>query len=309
MGAEAVGGMEYPTLITTRVNRLHRLPPLRWGCSLEAVTVHEVAHQYAYALVASDETEQPWLDEGLATYLQVQVMKDAATDGLLSCPLRPEPWVEQRVRMTRQRAQLRPDRPGWEAVDRRHAFLEAYTLPALGLASAEHMLDEGALLRGLRRYVATARWRHATPDLLRESLEAEADRSLDWLFDDLLGRGELPDWAVSGVDPSPVSGSQGPWTVVLVRRGEVQAPVIVEMERADGVVERWEWDGAARHHRQTIAAGAPPVRVEVDPDASWAVEISRENNLWTAGDRAASRGRWWLERWIRWAAGAVGPWS
>lgn len=309
MGAEAVGGMEYPTLITTRTNRLHRSPPLAWLCALEGVTVHEVAHQYFYGLVASDETELPWLDEGLTTFVTARCLEDAVEAGLLACPLRPDPWAVDRVRLAMASARFAPGRPGWEAADRRHAFLEAYTLPALALRSAEGVIGTGPLLRGLRRYVDSARWQHGTPERLRASVENEAGSSMAWLFEGVLGRGELPDWAVVGVAPRRLDRSQGPWTAVLARTGQLQAPVTVEVERADGAVERWLWDSVDRELRRVISDGAPPVRVELDPDQVWGVEASREDNLWTAEDVTIDRGRWWLERCLRWAAAVVAPWS
>ncbi|MEJ2433700.1 MAG: M1 family metallopeptidase, partial [Pseudolabrys sp.] len=56
--AAAAGGMEYPTLITT--GGPWYLGYL--GRGVEAVTVHELAHQWFYGLVATDEQAWPFLD-------------------------------------------------------------------------------------------------------------------------------------------------------------------------------------------------------------------------------------------------------
>lgn len=62
--------MEYPTLITA------------WGAEdktpdqeLERVVVHEIGHQYFYGLVASNEFEEAWLDEGFTSYAEDKVME------------------------------------------------------------------------------------------------------------------------------------------------------------------------------------------------------------------------------------------
>jgi len=63
-GGRGAGGMEYPTLITAGTRWLAP----SWRHEPESVTVHEFGHQYWYGLVASNEFEEAWLDEGLTTY-------------------------------------------------------------------------------------------------------------------------------------------------------------------------------------------------------------------------------------------------
>lgn len=82
-GADAAGGMEYPTLVTagTRIDS----PPetLR----PEGVTVHEIGHQWFMNLFASDETTEAWLDEGLTTYFTGNALALAYGPGMRSTTL------------------------------------------------------------------------------------------------------------------------------------------------------------------------------------------------------------------------------
>ena len=69
-GARAAGGMEYPTLFTAGTSRftspsMHRP---------EGVTVHEAGHQFWYGLVGNNEYEAAWLDEGLNSYTDSEVL-------------------------------------------------------------------------------------------------------------------------------------------------------------------------------------------------------------------------------------------
>ncbi|HEY7574514.1 MAG TPA: M1 family metallopeptidase, partial [Thermoanaerobaculia bacterium] len=70
-GASGAGGMEYPTLITAGT-ALHAPISLQ---DPEEVTVHETGHQFLYGLIANNEFEEPWLDEGVNTYLTDRVLK------------------------------------------------------------------------------------------------------------------------------------------------------------------------------------------------------------------------------------------
>ena len=58
------GGMEYPGLILIQ----RALFGQENDTNLEIVAVHEVAHQWWYAVVGSDQYYQPWQDEALAEY-------------------------------------------------------------------------------------------------------------------------------------------------------------------------------------------------------------------------------------------------
>lgn len=66
-------GMEYPMLFT--VSSAWFLP--RFYQSTEEIAVHEFGHQYWYGLVATNEFEEPWLDEGINSYVTRRVMDRA----------------------------------------------------------------------------------------------------------------------------------------------------------------------------------------------------------------------------------------
>src|SRR3984893_13420042 len=71
----AVGGMEYPTLITGGTAWWE---PAWFNFGLPVTVAHEFGHQYWYGMVASNEFEEPWLDEGINTYSEGKVMNAIA---------------------------------------------------------------------------------------------------------------------------------------------------------------------------------------------------------------------------------------
>ncbi len=64
------GGMEYPTLITCGAS----WGLGRWAKYQEIVTIHEFVHQYFQGILASNEFENSWLDEGFTQYLEGRIM-------------------------------------------------------------------------------------------------------------------------------------------------------------------------------------------------------------------------------------------
>lgn len=64
------GGMEYPTLVTA-----FGADDTTPGYDLERTVVHEIGHQYFYGMVASNEFEEAWLDEGFTSYAEDKLME------------------------------------------------------------------------------------------------------------------------------------------------------------------------------------------------------------------------------------------
>lgn len=68
-------GIEYPGV----VNLANNLYADRSG-TLLSVVAHEVAHQWSFNLVGSDQIEEPWLDEALAQYLTLLYHREYAAE-------------------------------------------------------------------------------------------------------------------------------------------------------------------------------------------------------------------------------------
>ncbi len=66
----AAGGMEYTTIFTA--GTIWGLPE---GIHMpELVTIHEFGHSYFMGILATNEFEEPWMDEGMNTYWEGRIM-------------------------------------------------------------------------------------------------------------------------------------------------------------------------------------------------------------------------------------------
>ena len=73
--AGEAGGMEYPTFITA--DSVKDLKPDTTGSYLlDFVTIHEFGHGYFYGILASNEFEEPMLDEGLNQYWDLRMLRE-----------------------------------------------------------------------------------------------------------------------------------------------------------------------------------------------------------------------------------------
>jgi hypothetical protein len=155
----------------------------------------------------------------------------------------------------------------WEYMDGRSYGQNSYARTAASLRTLEALVGEETLLRGLRRYVDTYRYRHPTPrDLFATLTEvaAEADRpALGRLLATLFERADTVDYGVEALDVldfddddhgahddkprDPLAPKRLPESTVLLRRhGDGRLPVEVLVRFEDGSERRvrWELDGS-----------------------------------------------------------------
>ena len=281
---DAVGeanGMEYPTLITC--GTVYMLP--RWARLLELVTIHEFGHQYFYGMLASNEFEEAWLDEGVTSYLETRIMDEAYGPGsVLDLPgLRISDGGVQRLAYTK----VAPSRGALftNAWEYRHGDYgkASYSKPATVLRTLEHYLGWETMQRFLQTYYQRWRFRHPTTRDLQDVAEDVAGEDLDWFFDQYVYGTAVVDYAVDRfrVIP-PEDGEEAPSRyraeVRVERRGDGVFPQTVRVRFADGTVDEAAWDGEAVWETFAFEGAAPPVEAAIDPDDHVWLDVNRLNN-------------------------------
>jgi hypothetical protein len=323
-GAEEAGGMEYPTFITTGAGNLDAYAPFAWSPDIEAVAVHEFGHQYFQGLLASNEFEQAWLDEGLNTYAEVSCMTaiadgDLAPDFLHLVSF----WGQQRLAVGAASLPVTIDRPAWTYRQRWRYFLASYSKTGVAMRTIQGLIGPEAMARGMRAYAERFRFRHPTGDDLQAVLSEVSDTDLGWFFEQAIRGDATPDWAVLAVRQRHVGratgmewdgaswreieapeddGDEPPETqnelwaieVDLARHGDLVGPVTVELTWDDGSTERRLWDSAARWERWRLEDSRRLEQVVVDPDAAWALETRRADNYWRESPARPRDPLWWL---------------
>jgi aminopeptidase N len=147
---------------------------------LETLVVHEVAHQWWYNQVGSDQTAHPWLDEGLAEfsmYFYFLGRKGAPA----AEALRRQRW-EAAVQTVVGRGLDAPIGKPVAAYSRDNYETIIYAKGALFFAALRDEMGEKAFQKLLRTYVERYRWRIATPTDFRLLAEEVAGRELGALF-------------------------------------------------------------------------------------------------------------------------------
>ena len=168
-------GMEFPGL-----NLIGSQAYNKYLTDLETLVVHEVAHQWWYNQVGSDQTQSPWLDEGLAEFSMYFYFLGRHGQPAADL-LRRQRW-EAAVAAHAQRGLDAPI--GRSVLEYKRDAYETiiYGKGALFFATLRDELGEKAFQKLLRTYVERYRWRIATPTEFRLLAEEVAGRELGALF-------------------------------------------------------------------------------------------------------------------------------
>lgn len=187
------GGMEYPGLVTVSGKTKKEL---------EYYITHELIHQWFYGRLATNEREEPWLDEGLthyytSRYLLEKYGKDYYT-GLLPS------FLSRKLNGTLQQHLL-------ALQSRRGAYdnsigsvvnygLHAYVRPGQAFRFLEDYLGTDVFDKVLQDFYADWNGSHPNTKDLQTAFEKETKQPLDWFFEELLQSDKLIDYCIHDID-------------------------------------------------------------------------------------------------------------
>src|SRR5262245_55980657 len=234
------GGMEYPTFITAGTS---------WRAGRdqnpEEVIVHEFGHQFWYGLVASNEFEESWLDEGFNTYSTARVLKTAyganvvpfafAGIKLFYFPIDvPHPY-EDRVLTLQVKFNDPILTPAWKFYDQFSYGLNSYPRTDLTLSTLERYLGEDLMARVMREYQQKWRYRHPASQDFFDTVNRVTGQDFTWFFDQFVkGVGTL-DYEIAEINSERQEQDATYENEISVRRvGEAWFPVDMLFTLEDG---------------------------------------------------------------------------
>ena len=160
--------MEYPTFITAGTHALLDYWPFDGIRAPEEVTVHEFGHQFWQGLVANNEFEEAWLDEGFNSYSTGKILElgygvDATFVSLPGLRLNEVDSIRLQNNPNRAFDTLR--QPAWSYYERRRLRLQRLRQARARAAHARGHLgdpDHGARDAHVSRALALRPSRRAT---------------------------------------------------------------------------------------------------------------------------------------------------
>ena len=259
------GGMEYPMLTLVGGTRT--------PASLFRVTFHEVAHVWYPMLVASNEHESGWMDEGLVSLLSEDANEAYWADEAI--PVYP-PYYHRVAGTGQEREMMRPSEQFPRTGSARRAAL--YGKPVVMLRTLREIVGEERFWTALREY--TQRWthRHPEPYDFFNTFEDVLDEDLDWFWSSIFFETWTMDHAIAGVDTGPNAVR-----VDVADQDLLPMPAVVRVTYRDGrteeqVVPVEHWLAGATTAELLFPGGAVE-QIELDSRRQFP-DLNRENDVW-----------------------------
>jgi aminopeptidase N len=190
---EMSGGMEYPmiTLITS---------PDATDEYLDGVITHEVGHNWLYGMLASNERNHAWMDEGINTYFQFRYEAEKyRTNSVfgkqLPAELKDKSASEFQMLIYNALSKIPMespiDRPASEFSNKEDYGLIEYLKTSVWMYLMELDLGRENLDRAVKVYFNTWKFRHPYPEDFQSILEKEMNKNMTPYFELLKKKGNL----------------------------------------------------------------------------------------------------------------------
>ncbi|MFW5793260.1 MAG: M1 family metallopeptidase [Bacteroidota bacterium] len=212
---------------------------------LERVLAHEIIHNWFYGILAFNEREHPWLDEGFTSYFDNRYIEKyhpnrklageiAGTWFAHNLNINHYPYAKENELNVNTLARLNIDKPpalSSEELDMMNYFSMAYSKAATSIKHLEKYLGTENFDRIIKIFYENWKFKHPYPDDLKNTFEKESNKNLSWFFDDLIGSTKKLNYKAKSLKNT---GNQ--YIVSIKNKGRIAAPIPVSAMKENKIM-------------------------------------------------------------------------
>ena len=310
------GFMEYPTYITG--GAFYSFP--KGIRSMESLIVHEFSHQYFMQILANNEKEAPWLDEGFVTFYEDCVMEDwygsSSLIDLLGYKVGNSSLTRNEYASMSNKRASPITTVGYKFIGDYKGTI--YSKTATVLQTLKRYLGAEHFDEMIKGYFEKNKFTHPRKaDFVNVVKEAFAKHpntlsvSIDQFLIDALDESKVVDYSVANVG-STLSGDKDEdgnalyhnWSN-LERKGDFVVPVELRWYWTDGTITDQVWDGKDPMHGIYKLSTKQLQAIEIDPERKLFLDIDFNNNSYTLEPdkggiwKYATRSIYWVQNIIQ----------
>ena len=223
------GGTEYPMLAMI-LGRRPAVKGISKGYSVLTLAIHEIMHNWWYAVVANDENRNAWLDEGFALFFQHEYTDHLNGAGQSGSRSMQECY--ERLLPPAQLNALEPMSTPSDYFDANWGYdVVAYHKGAIFLNQLKYILGEQPFWNGIKKYYSNWQFKHPDGDDFIHCMELASGIQLKWYLDLWTRTTKSIDYAIGTIN------RDGPSTVIqLLRKGNMPMPIDLRITLKNGAV-------------------------------------------------------------------------
>ena len=271
------GGMEYPMIVMD-------------SSPSEGLICHEVGHIYFYGMLANNELDEAWMDEGFTTfqegwyeqthYGEQGYPRRSRRISKLEKLLSPSPSGRERkiMRLVDYTTSGYNEPLSLPAYKYKGGYqINAYTKGSTFFEMLKYVVGDSVWDRIAHEYFARWKFKHVNEQRFKQVCEDVSGMDLDWFFEEWLHKTVNVDYKLDGVKKVRMSDSLWKTIVKITRKDEGIMPVEVLLTAANGQSFRKRWDGKDRSGILEFQTRTKPEKVLLDPD-DMILDKNRLNN-------------------------------
>lgn len=310
------GFMEYPTYITG--GAFYSFP--RGIRSMESLIVHEFAHQYFMQILANNEKEDPWLDEGFVTFYEDCVMEDmhgsSSLIDLFGYKVGNSSFTRNEYASMSNKRTSPITTVGYKFIGDYKATI--YSKTATVLQTLKRYLGADQFDEMIKGYFEANKFTHPRKaDFIKVVKDAFAQypntlsSSIDQFLVDALDESKIVDYSVIDVGSTPTGDQDDSGNTLyhnwsnLERKGDFIVPVELRLYWTDGTTTDQVWDGIDPIHGVYELSTKQLRSLEIDPERKLFLDIDFNNNSYTLDPdnggiwKYATRSIYWVQNIIQ----------
>jgi len=275
------GGMEYPMLVMN-------------GREDESLIAHEFGHVYFYGILANNEVNEPWLDEGFTTYQTTEYMTKkygahgydpSLYDGYDKFPKKKFPkqselfsdqWSAIKFQISGHDENI--SRPSHLFNSTRSYSQNAYTKPALMLFELKYILEDSLFSEVMKKYYSKWKFKHTNELRFINVVEDVVQEDMSWFFDPWLHTTHRLDYSIESFKKK--YQKEGLWKIDLKikNKGSRFLPIKVRAFHENGYEDFW-WTNHSYRYDDIFSFSTTysPIKVVLDPDVQ-TLDLDFRNN-------------------------------
>lgn len=227
----AGAGMEYPMITVIGEESSAK--------SLDEVITHEVGHNWFYGILASNERDHAWMDEGFNSYYEQEYMAKQyknddesmlGYDKMAGVSAGESNQIEFYLPMRRHTDQ--PINTPSQDLRLMNYWIGAYSKPAYLLEYLENYLGQDEFDRIMQAYYEAWSFKHPQPEDVRALFEKESGKDLSWFFEGLINTTKPLDYKMKSVNRV-----DGITFLTIQNKGEINAPFPVDVVEENKIVK------------------------------------------------------------------------
>lgn len=272
-------GLELPGMIVIAADNSGRGKSMS---SLDALIVHETVHEWFYGAIASNEIDDPWLDEGLTTYFTSKIIDSYldARPGISIFGYRIEYDNISRI-FTLSRANSYPiDLASYDYPDWFEYQSAVYTRADMTLQSLEIVVGDSIFAKALKGYAEKFRFGHPDADDFKKAISSYTEKDLSGFYSQFVSGTSRVDYAVMGMLYEKIEDEIQRYkvTVTLRRIHDGILPQTISIGLENGATVDTVWDGRSRMASFEFIAYSKPLYAAIDGYYTYPLDRKISNN-------------------------------